>query len=111
MEKYPKLNVPKSLFKRIKIALGLAIGTFTNINLTKVLQYPSSDASISQAPSLTAQKPHPLPSTLARSQNDNNSGDYFSEIKPTKYGYLIWSQFPVKVYLEPPNISNSVQSQ
>ncbi|MGD1914534.1 MAG: peptidase [Rivularia sp. (in: cyanobacteria)] len=125
MEKYPKLNVPKSLFKRIKIALGLAIGTillvlftnlqsfatFTNINLTKVLQYPSSDASISQAPSLTAQKPHPLPSTLARSQNDNNSGDYFSEIKPTKYGYLIWSQFPVKVYLETPNISNSGQSQ
>ncbi|MEO1373485.1 MAG: peptidase [Cyanobacteria bacterium J06635_10] len=125
MEKSPKFNIPKSLFKRVKIALGFAIGTillvlftnvqsfavFTNIHLTtKVLQYPSNQSHISQASSLPAQKPHPLPSTLARSQ-DNNSGDYFSEIKPTKYGYLIWSQFPVKVYLETPNISNSKQSQ
>ena len=155
-----------SLFKQIKIALGLVITTallviltnvqsfavFTNIDLTKVPQYGvelkierdqrekgntnffntqflrtslsllrrgnegevlnvlDSTENISQNPSLSPQKNYPLPSTLARWQ-DNNSGDYFDEIKPTKYGYLIWSQFPVKVYLETPNTNNNQQSQ
>lgn len=125
----------RSLFKRLKIALGLVITTallviltnaqsfavFTNINLTKLPQYQADiqvgkgergmGNSISQIPSLPPQKTHPLPSTLARWQDETNSGDYFDEIKPTKYGYLIWWQFPVKVYLETPNITNSNQSQ
>ena len=158
-----------SLFKQLKIALGLVITTallviltnaqsfavFTNISLTKVPQYQGdikvrngeqkkenieffplslrtslslikrgnegevldvldsikNHYTISQIPSLPPQKNHPLPSTLARWQDETNSGDYFDEIKPTKYGYLIWSQFPVKVYLETPNINNSNQSQ
>ena len=154
-----------SLFKQLKIALGLAIATallvistnaqsfavFTNINLTKVPQYnrdlkvekgergidltlslrtslslirrgnegevlnvldsTENHYTISQIPSLPPQKSHPLPSTLARWQDETNSGDYFEEIKPTKYGYLIWSQFPVKVYLETLNTVNNNQSQ
>ncbi|MGB3641274.1 MAG: peptidase [Rivularia sp. (in: cyanobacteria)] len=123
-----------SLFKQLKIALGLAIATallvistnaqsfavFTNINLTKVPQYNGdlkvekgewgTGNRISQTPSESFQT-HPLPSTLARWQDETNSGDYFNEIKPTKYGYLIWSQFPVKVYLETLNIANNNQSQ
>ncbi|BAY83411.1 hypothetical protein NIES267_29000 [Calothrix parasitica NIES-267] len=147
-----------SLFKQVKIALGLVITTallviftnvqslavFTNIDLTKAPQYQTdikieqgerekhflrtslslirrgkesevfnvleSTDNISQNPSLPPEKNHPLPSTLARWQ-DNNSGDYFDEIKPTKYGYLIWSQLPVKVYLETPNTNNNQQSQ
>ncbi len=66
---------------------------------------------ISQTASLSPQKSHPLPSTLAKWQDETNSGDYFDEIKPTKYGYLIWSQFPVKVYLETLNTVNNNQSQ
>ncbi len=121
-----------SLFKQLKIALGLAIAAallvistnaqsfavFTNFelknNLTKVPQYQADiklGNSISQTPSLSPQKNHPLPSTLARWQDETNSGDYFDEIKPTKYGYLIWSQFPVKVYLETLNTVNNNQSQ
>ena len=156
-----------SLFKQIKIALGLVITTallviltnvqsfavFTNIDLTKVPQYDfeikierdqrkkenikffntlslrtslsllrrgketevlnefDSTNNISQNPSLPPQKNYPIPSTLARWQDEKNSGDYFNEIKPTKYGYLIWSQFPVKVYLETPNTNNNQQSQ
>ncbi len=163
-----------SLFKRLKIALGLVITTallviLTNVqsfavftdfelknNLTKIPQYQAdikieqggweqgnikffntqflrtspltlirrqkegevlnvlesteNPYNISQTPSEYFQQTHPLPSTLVRWQ-DNNSGDYFSEIKPTKYGYLIWSQFPIKIYLETPNIHNSKQSQ
>lgn len=124
-----------SLFKQLKIALGLVITTallviftnaqsfavFTNIDLTKLPQYVGdvrvgnwergTGNSISQTPTLAPQKTHPLPSTLARWQDETNSGDYFDEIKPTKYGYLIWSQFPVKVYLETPNINSNNQSQ
>ncbi len=128
-----------SLFKQLKIALGLAIAAallvistnaqsfavFTNFelknNLTKVPQYNGDlkvekaergmGNSISQTPSLSPQKSHPLPSTLAKWQDETNSGDYFDEIKPTKYGYLIWSQFPVKVYLETLNTVNNNQSQ
>jgi len=117
-----------SLLKQIKIALGLVIITallviftnvqsfavFTNIDLTKAPQYQADirlGNSISQTPSLPPQKNYPLPSTLTRWQDETNSGDYFSEIKPTKYGYLIWSQFPVKIYLETPNTNNNQQSQ
>jgi predicted Zn-dependent protease len=28
------------------------------------------------------------------------TGDYFSQVKPIPVGYLVWSQFPVKVYVE-----------
>ena len=123
MKKHRKINNP-NLFNQIKIVL-LTIGTtllviLTNaqsfavftFNLTKVPQYQADIkiSPIAQTP-VPPQKPHPLPSTLARSQNNTNSGDYFAEIKPTKYGYLIWSQFPVKVYLETPNIANSNQSE
>lgn len=47
-------------------------------------------------------KIHPLPPTLAQWQDRNNQGDYFSEVTLTPLGYLIWSQFPVKVYIERP---------
>ena len=43
---------------------------------------------------------HPLPPTLSRWQDTTNSGDYFSQVKATRVGYLVWSQFPVKVYVE-----------
>ncbi|MBD2136263.1 peptidase [Anabaena sp. FACHB-1237] len=45
---------------------------------------------------------HPLPLTLEKWQN-NNQDDYFDQIKPTKYGYLIWSKFPVKVFIDKQN--------
>lgn len=45
---------------------------------------------------------HSLPPTLAQWQDASNSGDYFSGVKQTRVGYLVWSQFPVKVYVERP---------
>ena len=44
---------------------------------------------------------HPLPPTLAQWQDSENLGDYFEAIQPTDFGYLIWSRFPVKIYVEP----------
>lgn len=57
--------------------------------------------------SLPAPEIHPLPATLARWNSADNS-DYLTAIKPTSLGYLVWSQFPVKVYVEqPPQIESS----
>lgn len=43
---------------------------------------------------------HPLPPGL--SPVIQTAGDYFEEIQPTPVGYLIWSEFPVTVYIQPP---------
>ncbi|MEB3278740.1 MAG: peptidase [Lyngbya sp.] len=47
-------------------------------------------------------KPHPLPTALAQWQDLTQSGDYFDQIEAPKVGYLIWSEFPIKVYIEQP---------
>lgn len=45
-------------------------------------------------------KAHPLPLALAR-WNKADQGDYFDQIAPTEVGYLVWSQFPIRIYIEP----------
>ena len=104
-------------FTSIQDKFDLTLSLRTSLSLlrrgkeTEVLNVFDSTNNISQNPSLPPQKNYPIPSTLARWQDEKNSGDYFNEIKPTKYGYLIWSQFPVKIYLETPNTNNNQQSQ
>jgi predicted Zn-dependent protease len=56
---------------------------------------------------LPPSKPHPLPATLSQWHDQTNSGDYFQEVNPTKIGYLIWSQFPIKVYIQQPHPESS----
>ena len=46
-------------------------------------------------------KPHPLPISLAQWQDTEDWGNYFDLIETTSVGYLVWSQFPIKVYVEP----------
>ena len=90
--------------------------------LTKPIQYaydlrtslppsPSSSPASPLPSSLPPQKAHPLPPTLAQWQDSANSGDYFSQVSPTKVGYLVWSQFPVKVYIEPLNTLTGKQAE
>ncbi len=45
-------------------------------------------------------QPHPLPPTLANWEDSSNSGDYFAQLDPVDVGALIWSEFPVKVYID-----------
>ncbi|MBC1297370.1 peptidase, partial [Nostoc sp. UCD122] len=47
----------------------------------------------------------------AQWQDSTNSGDYFSQVTTTQVGYLIWSQFPIRVYVEPPEYVNEKQAQ
>jgi predicted Zn-dependent protease len=52
---------------------------------------------------------HALPPTLANWQDATNSGDYFDKVKPPNVGHLVWSKFPIKVYVEHPvNLNRSV---
>jgi predicted Zn-dependent protease len=46
---------------------------------------------------------HPLPPSLAKATGVE--GDYFDQIKVTEAGYLVWSRFPVRVYVQPPEVT------
>lgn len=61
----------------------------------------STTLSIKQALSqLPPLHPHPLPSTLAL-QRPNQAGDYFDQVQSTIVGALVWSNFPITVYIQP----------
>jgi len=60
----------------------------------------SSPSPSQMSPKLPPSKPHPLPPKLAQWETVAEVGDYFSEVEATPLGYLVWSKFPVKVYLD-----------
>ena len=60
----------------------------------------------SASASLPTPQVHPLPTPLAQWQDVTDAGDYFSEIKLTPVGYLVWSHFPVTIYVERPKDPN-----
>jgi predicted Zn-dependent protease len=80
--------------RKVLTALVLTISTGLLIIL---VNFQSSAASIKSLPS---PKLHPLPPTLTQWTDRTNSADYFSQITTTEVGYLVWSQFPVRVYVE-----------
>lgn len=103
---------------RLLFACVLAIGTGLLVVLAHV--HAIADAKLSDAyrvssaipaAMLPVPQPHPLPPTLGQWQNAINNGDYFSQVKPTEVGYLVWSQFPVRVYVERPEGVSNDQSQ
>jgi predicted Zn-dependent protease len=73
--------------------------------LLTTAELSSSPASPSLPASLPVSQVHPLPTTLAQWQDTTGAGDYFSQIKLTPVGYLVWSQFPVTIYVERPQDS------
>ncbi len=81
------------------IAKNLCNNSPIQTNLINHLPKTASDAA--SDPENILPKPHPLPETLQHWQD--SSGDYFSEIAPIEsVGYLIWSKFPVTVYIQTP---------
>ncbi|WP_026733944.1 peptidase [Fischerella sp. PCC 9605] len=124
------------LWRRLLAIIGLAISTgllviltnaqsFANFSYSPPLPlsppphhpYPTGSRLRVYTPpphhptSLPPAKSHPLPPTLANWQDSTNSDDYFSQIAPTQVGYLIWSQFPVKVYVETPKTIDAKQAE
>lgn len=89
--------------RAIANSMGDSITTFPEPN-------PSSGSPNSP---LITPRIHPLPLSLVQLEPSPNDGssDYFSEIKPTPLGYLIWSQFPVRIYLDQPPDNLSISEQ
>jgi predicted Zn-dependent protease len=87
------------LLKKQLVAVGLlAMTTGVLVILTNLLANADLSALENAAP--TPSQIHPLPPTLVQWQDSTNSGDYFDQVQPTQVGYLIWSRFPVKIYVE-----------
>ena len=86
-----------------------AIALFLLIPLLIITTFNSSLPSVSN--SLPPLKTHPLPSSLAKWKGIRSKTDYFPNVKTTPLGYLIWSKFPVSVYVEiPPQPDNSADN-
>lgn len=47
-------------------------------------------------------QPHSLPPTLAQWRDSKQAGDYFDQVQAVPVGYLIWTHFPITVYIQPP---------
>lgn len=91
----------RSLFFSLKAKL-LWFAFYVAIALTMVgaIAFPlSAQQNTSAELSLTLPPPasHPLPDTLSRWRDPQNSGDYFDQINAAGFGYLMWSDFPIRV--------------
>ena len=53
-------------------------------------------------PAMPSPQVHPLPPTLAAWKNNRSNDNYFEQIQPSPLGYLLWTEFPVKVYWPQP---------
>ena len=63
-----------------------------------LLSIRSVDSQPSDTSNLPTARVHPLPQSLTTAEN--NAGDYFEQIESTPLGYLVWSNLPIKVYVE-----------
>ena len=104
------MNIKRSHIIKLLI-LAIAFCSFTFLlpqfpNLPNS-QYPAPTPS----PQIPSPKIHPLPPSLAQWQMVEDVEDYFSQIETTTVGYLVWSQFPLKIHLEQPtSLDNSASS-
>jgi predicted Zn-dependent protease len=92
----------RSLF-RWTICVGLMI----LISRQAIASIPSPPLNTSNLP---IAKIHTLPPSLA-AWEDNNQGDYFNQIESTPLGYLVWSQFPLKIYVDSVTPENTAANQ
>lgn len=83
----------------LSLALWAALQLFWGYSFVRAQASPSSPESDWSQFTLPQPQIHPLPEQLQQWQDPDDRGDYFSDIKATPVGYLIWSAFPVKVYL------------
>jgi predicted Zn-dependent protease len=82
---------------------------------TCLIVFNSKAVVLTQPPSLSnlpAPKVHFLPESLAAWQDETDQDNYLSQIDPTPLGYLVWSHFPITVYVQQAaNYTNSAADQ
>ncbi|WP_458647786.1 matrixin family metalloprotease [Sivoneniella epilithica] len=88
----------RSLLNNMAIAFVISLVFLTTTQLVSSVPPPTA---LRQLP--TAQV-HPLPPSLSQWHDPQQSGDYFDQVQTVAVNYLIWSTFPVAVYVEPPTL-------
>ncbi|MEB3210554.1 MAG: hypothetical protein VKL39_04340 [Leptolyngbyaceae bacterium] len=96
-------------YRFLGIVLGLAL--FLSV-AAHSLAVPGLDVDSSLSSEDSIQLPplrsHPLPELLAAwndpaLEDSASQGDYFDAIAPSPLGYLVWSRFPITIFVEPPD--------
>ncbi|MGB5595952.1 MAG: peptidase [Crocosphaera sp.] len=100
-KKYKNIITKKSKFY-LQILLKLVLISL----IFALIITPSSAVQNDLEKLLPPPQKHPLPTSLDRWEDKPYSGDYFEQIKPSIGGYLLWSEFPIKVYFDRPSNSN-----
>ncbi|MEL6494829.1 MAG: matrixin family metalloprotease [Cyanobacteria bacterium J06623_7] len=83
----------KSFRKYYRTVVFISAIAFCILFSTPILSSSPPDTS-----NLPPANVHPLPQSLATLENEQ--GDYFSQIETTPLGYLVWTNLPIKVYVE-----------
>jgi predicted Zn-dependent protease len=89
--------------RRFRTLFCFALSCFSLIIFTQVY---TPAASLPPLDSWPSPEVHSLPPTLTNWQDSTDSGDYFDEVKPPNVGHLVWSKFPIRVYVEHPVNTN-----
>jgi predicted Zn-dependent protease len=87
-------------WKRILLAIAMMLLMVLLINSQNILSFAQSVPDSNLGSKLPPLKSHSLPDSLNKWHGKEHSSDYFGQVKSTPLGYLVWSQFPVKIYLE-----------
>jgi len=85
------------------IAVSVSLMLVAHISLTTAQPSPGSSIPPTIEQALSKLPPpllHPLPASLAQ-QPTNQAGDYFDQIQSSLVGALLWSAFPITVYIQP----------
>jgi predicted Zn-dependent protease len=97
-------NSIRKWYKSISILL-LKLVIISSL-LTLLIIIPSSAVENDLEKLLPSPQKYPLPISLSEWEDKPYSGDYFEQINPTIAGYLLWSEFPIKVYFNRPSNPN-----
>jgi predicted Zn-dependent protease len=107
-------EVAPTRIRRFRISQAKAIARFLRLVIAVCLMCLISFQVVSSPPpdpgNLPPLKVHPLPQSLALWEQ-NNQGDYFDQIKTTPLGYLVWSKFPLKIYVDSVTPENTAANQ
>lgn len=85
--------------------MGIAILTTTLLLVSDVSPNPGTARESVDRAEIFPLQAHPLPETLQGWEDSQGTGDYFAQVQTTPSGYLVWSEFPVKIYIQVPHSS------
>ncbi len=102
---------PSNYKNNFSIKMGYLLKFLVVIFLILLIITPSSALEKDLEKYLPPLQTHPLPNPLNQWQDQPYSGDYFEEITPSLGGYLLWSEFPIKIYFDRPDNPNDTAAE